>query len=80
MSSQRGRPMRLRIRSYWLPDHRKEDLVIPSKELKEDFKLERHMKLILLRLRWGRREYRLVVNEHDLLELKYMGNTRVWGL
>lgn len=71
--------MRLRIRSYWLLGHRDIDLVIPPKELEEDFKQERHMKLILLRFRWGRREYRLVVNDKDLLELEYMGSNRVWN-
>ena len=73
-------PMRLRVRSFWLPEFRDKDLVIPPKELKDNFRQERHMKLILFRFRWGRRDYRLVVNKEDLLELEYLGNDRVWDL
>ena len=63
------RPMRLRVRSFWLKGHQNNDLELPSPELKDAFRAERHMGLILLRLRWGHFTYELKVNQDDELDL-----------
>jgi len=71
-------PSRLRVRSFWSFKYRNRDLELPDKRLRESFKAERNMGLILLRLRWGRRTYKLVVNEDDRLELRELGD-QVWS-
>lgn len=68
-----SKPMRLRIRSFWLPQYRNKDLEIPDASLKDNFKQERDWKLILLRLRWGAITYEVVVNKNDELELRNRG-------
>lgn len=75
-------PSRLRIRSFWLPEHRNNDLEIPekgNKELRENWEQERHWGLILLRLRWGHISYELKVNKDDELELVKLGR-RSWTM
>lgn len=72
-----GPPSRLRVRSFWSLKYRNKDLELPDPELKDSFKKERNWGLILLRLRWGRRTYELVVNEDDRLELRERGD-QVW--